>query len=272
MAEYSIVQIAPHAYFLNDEGQSSFYLVEGSERAAVIDTGITPGGRILPTIQKLTQKPLILALTHAHIDHFHHMDEFDTVYMSHREFELSDEMLTMMMAGKPLKLRETIDIRTGSTIDLGGEVLEVCEVPGHTPGSVVFWAQQRNLLFTGDAIGSGYGVWMQTPCAVPLTEYRDALIGLQRWLVERGGRMRFYGGHHMQQFLSAAVPGYNPLNMGLLADLIDLVDQLITGEIVGRPSNVDKTFSTEQIYYASFGRAEIQYLKSMLAPHTPCAE
>ncbi len=268
MAEFSTVQIAPHAYFLNDEGQSSFYIVEGSERAAVIDTGITPGGQILPTVRKLTSKPLVLALTHAHIDHFHHMDEFDTVYMSHREFELSEEMLSMMMAGKQLKLHETIDICTGSTIDLGGETLEVCEVPGHTPGSVVFWARERNLLFTGDAIGSGYGVWMQTPCAVPLTEYRDSLIHLLHWLVERGGRMRFFGGHHMQQFLSAAVPGYNPLNLGLLADLIDLVDQLLKGEIVGRPSNVDKTFSTEPIYYASFGRAEIQYLKSMISSQT----
>lgn len=264
MAEFATVQIAPHAYFINDEGQSSFYVVEGNDRAAVIDTGITPGEQILPVVRRLTDKPLVLAVTHAHVDHMHHMDEFDTVYMSRREFEMSEEMLTLMMAGKQLKLSETIDIRTGSGIDLGGEVLEVCEVPGHTPGSVVFLAREQNLLFTGDAIGSGYGVWMQVPCAAPLEEYRDALIHLLRWLVERGGRMRFYGGHQMQQFLSTAVPSYNPLNLGLLADLIDLVDQLIRGEIVGRPSNVDKTFTTEQIYYASFGRAEIQYLKSSL--------
>lgn len=265
MSEFATVQIAPHAWFINDAGQSSFYVVEGGERAAVIDTGITPGERILPVVRGLTDKPLVLALTHAHIDHMHHMDEFDTVYMNHREFELSEEMLHMMMGGKQLKLAETIDIRTGSRIDLGGEVLEVCEAAGHTPGSVVFWAQAQNLLFTGDAIGSGYGVWMQTPCATSLEEYRDSLVHLLRWLVERGGRMRFYGGHQMQQFLSAAVPSYNPLNLGLLADLIDLVDQLIRGEIVGRPSNVDKTFTTEPIFYASFGRAEIQYLKSMLA-------
>ena len=55
---------------------------------------------------------------------------------------------------------------------------------------------------------------------------------------------------------------------GLLADLIDLVDQLLKGESVGRPSNVNKTFSTEPIYYTSFGRVEIQYLKSMISSQT----
>ena len=47
----------------------------------MIDTGITPGEKIKPLIEKLTSKPLILVLTHAHVDHFYHMDEFETVYI-----------------------------------------------------------------------------------------------------------------------------------------------------------------------------------------------
>ena len=190
------------------------------------------------------------------------MDEFETVYMNHREFEMGDELLSFMMAGKNLDLEHTIDIRTGSIIDLGGQTIEVCEVPGHTPGSVVFWNPQQNLLFTGDAIGSGYGVWMQVPGATPLEKYYKNLVQLLGWLTERGGRMRFYGGHHYQQFLSRAVPQFNPLNLGLLADLIDLVDKILAGEIIGRFSDVQKTFTPEPILYANFGRAEILYLAS----------
>ncbi len=41
-----------------DAGNSSFYVVEGEEKkAAVIDTGITAGTKILPVIRELTDKP-----------------------------------------------------------------------------------------------------------------------------------------------------------------------------------------------------------------------
>ena len=259
MQDFRITRIGENIYHILDSGDSSFYVVEGSERAAVIDTGITPGGKILPTIRSLTQKPLILVVTHAHIDHFHHMDEFDTVYMSHREFRLPEEFLAGMMAGKALALQSTIDIRTDDVIDLGGNALEICEVPGHTPGSVVVLERKGQHLFTGDAIGSGMGVWMQVPGATPLEQYYKSLTGLLKWLVARGGRMQFYGGHNYQIFQSTLIPGYNPLSMGLLCDLIDLVDQVVQGKIVGRASNVDKTLTMEPALYASFGRAELQY-------------
>lgn len=57
--------------------------------------------------------------------------------------------------------------------------------------------------------------------------------------------MKFFGGHHTQVFESTAHPVYNPLSLGVLADLIDLVDQVIHGENLGRPSNA-KPFSKEQ--------------------------
>lgn len=262
--DFRITRIEEGVYSILDAGEASFYAVEGEELAAVIDTGITPGAQIMPVIRTFTQKPLILVLTHAHVDHFHHMDEFDTVYMCHEEFKMPGEVLTEMMAGKTLKLRETLDIRTGSSIDLGGEILEICQVPGHTPGSVVVLAKKKNLLFTGDAIGSGYGVWMQVPGALPLETYFNSLTKLMKWLMDRGGRMKFYGGHNMQQFQSTHITGYNPLNMGLLADLVDLVDKVVKGEIVGRDSNADKVFTLEPTRYACFGRAELQYLESRI--------
>lgn len=259
MQNFRITRIGENIYHILDSGDSSFYVVEGAERAAVIDTGITPGEKILPVVRSLTQKPLILVVTHAHVDHFHHMDEFDTVYMSHREFQMPEDFLNGMMAGKTLALHDTIDAHTDDVIDLGGNALEICEVPGHTPGSIVVLERKGQHLFTGDAIGSGMGVWMQVPGAVPLEKYYESLVGLLKWLVARGGRMKFYGGHNYQIFQSTLIPGYNPLNMGLLCDLIDLVDQVVQGKIVGRVSNVDKTLTLEPALYASFGRAELQY-------------
>lgn len=262
MQNFRITQIADRTWHILDKGESSFYVVEGSDKVAVIDTGISPGQKIMPIIHTLTQKPALLVVTHAHIDHFHHMDEFEQVYMNHEELQMPKDFMDEMKAGKDLKLAETIDIRTNDRIDLGEETLEICQVAGHTPGSIVVLAKERQILFTGDAIGSGYGVWMQVPGAIPLTAYRESLKNLIYWLVERGGRMKFYGGHNMQQFQSTLILNYNPLSMGLLTDLLDLVDQVVEGEIVGRPSNADKVMSPEPTFYASFGRAELQYRKS----------
>ena len=261
---FQIIEIARDTYRILDADEDSFYLVVGDERAALIDTGVTPGVQIRPMLAEITDKPIVLVLTHAHVDHFHHMDEFDTVYMSHEEFHMPTDMLREMMMGKTLDLAGTIDIHTDDIIDLGGEQLEICRVPGHTPGTVVVLAKQRNILFTGDAIGSGYGVWMQVPGALPLEDYYESLRQLMRWLVLRGGRMTFHGGHDLQQYQSTLVRNYNPLGMGLLADLIDLVDGILRGEIVGHLSNEAQSFGMEPAYYASFGRAEIQYLRSRI--------
>jgi hydroxyacylglutathione hydrolase len=264
MQDFRITQIDENAYSILDAGDSSWYVIEGEDRAAVIDTGVSPGLSIMPVVRKLTSKPPILVVTHRHIDHMYHLPEFDTAYMCHDEFLIPEKTWDVMFPDCTVDVSKTIDIQDDSVIDLGGEKLLICKVPGHTPGSVVVLDEKRQLLFTGDAIGSGYGVWMQVPSAISLEEYYISLMHLFKWLVDHGGRMHFYGGHNYQQFQSTLIPNYNPLNMGLLADLIDLVDGLVRGTIIGRASNADKVMSLEPALYASFGRAEIQYAPSRI--------
>ena len=163
MEGFQVTEIGEKIYCILDAGNSSFYVVEGEEKAAVIDTGITAGAKILPVIRELTDKPLLLVITHAHPDHMYHIDEFDEVYMCHEEKKMDPEMLVMLTAGKLKPWEEIHDIRTDSVISLGGTELAVCQTPGHTPGSVVVLETKQNYLFTGDAIGSGCGVWMQVP-------------------------------------------------------------------------------------------------------------
>ena len=177
MEGFQVTEIGEKIYCILDAGNSSFYVVEGEEKAAVIDTGITAGAKILPVIRELTDKPLLLVITHAHPDHMYHIDEFDEVYMCHEEKKMDPETLTMLTAGKLKPWEEIHDIRTDSVISLGGTELAVCQTPGHTPGSVVVLETKQNYLFTGDAIGSGCGVWMQVPGGTSLEVLRfHALI------------------------------------------------------------------------------------------------
>ena len=93
MEGFQVTEIGEKIYCILDAGNSSFYVVEGEEKAAVIDTGITAGTKILPVIRELTDKPLLLVITHAHPDHMYHMDEFDEVYMCHDEKKMDPETL-----------------------------------------------------------------------------------------------------------------------------------------------------------------------------------
>lgn len=63
MEGFQVTEIGEKIYCILDAGNSSFYVVEGEEKAAVIDTGITAGTKILPVIRELTDKPLLLVIT-----------------------------------------------------------------------------------------------------------------------------------------------------------------------------------------------------------------
>lgn len=260
--KHRITRVCPNIYYILDQGEASFYVVVGSQKTAVIDTGITEGEKIRPIVEALAQNtnPILLLLTHYHYDHSYHMGEFETVYMSHRELPLCSGNLAGGNA-----FERTIDLESGMVFDLGGEQLETLLVPGHTPGSAVFYAKQADILFTGDAIGSGYGPSMFSKgISESLKDYCQNLLTLQKWLVERGGRMRFLGGHQYQQFQSKLIVGYNPVNMGYLGDLIDLVDKVSRREVVGHASDFPHVLAFEPMRYASYGRAELTYMESNL--------
>lgn len=258
--QFDIMKIRPQVWRILDQQQNTFYLIEGRDKAAVIDTGVTVGGQIMPILQSLTAKTMILILTHAHIDHFYHMDEFETVYMCHDELMMPEWFLRDMMADKKLRLQETVHIDTDSVIDLGDRTLEICKIPGHTPGSIAVFDAKDDLIFTGDAIGSGCGVWMQLPGSTSLRQYSESLSFFLRWLLRKTESPQFWGGHCLQRWQSAKIPGDNPVTVGLLTDLIDLVNGLLRGNIeswdIRLPSAVR---AGDRACNAAFGRAEITF-------------
>jgi len=259
MDKFKIRKMTDTVTEITGADRDSFYLVEGEEYAAVIDTGVSPGTEITPFLRTLTRKPLILLLTHAHIDHIHHMDEFESVYMCHDELQMDPEFLRQMMGGKDLDLVSTTHVSTGDVIDLGGRILEVCQVYGHTPGSVVFYDKKEDLLFSGDAFGSGCGVWMQLGCSSDLEIYRRSLTEFIRWAVQKSPTMTILGGHYHQRWESRAHPGDNPMTLGVVADLLSLTDKIIKGEIQGKPLQMEERLAPNGALRAAFGRAEMLY-------------
>lgn len=66
------------------------YLTEGDNAAALLDSG-SGFGNLKDCIDGLTDKPLIVLLTHGHVDHAMGADEFQTVYMSRKDHDIFKE-------------------------------------------------------------------------------------------------------------------------------------------------------------------------------------
>ena len=155
------------------------YLVLGADKALLIDTGFGLSD-LKAYVRTLTDLPLMVVNTHVHPDHSGGNGQFDVVYVGEHETpETDDGVLFYNIPGQ----RDACDavkrggsyrfvhLRDGEGIDLGGRVLRVVEIPGHTPGSIALFDENTRLLLSGDAILKRvfYGA------GVPLSTYRAAL-------------------------------------------------------------------------------------------------
>ena len=217
------------------------YVVEGKDRALVIDAG--GSGSDLPAyVQTLTDKPLDLLITHGHGDHTAAAAQFDSVYMSSKDFDLIRPYVPFSdFASSGIK-----DLKGGDIFDLGGVSLEVLALPGHTPGSVIVLDRERQLLFGGDAMGSG-SLWMQLPESGSVEAYIDEIRAVEESVAGLDG-LKLLLGHSCMMGRYA--------DAGYITDTRIAAEKILSGEI-GEPS--DKT-DFPGAYTASYGQmTEFRY-------------
>lgn len=143
-------------------------LIEGSERAMLIDTGF-PIGNIKAVVHELIgDKPLIVANSHCHTDHSGGNSLFERVYcyeMEAPELERAmgkDYRTAKFGRNEPAFCREdllppgeyeVVPCKNNTCFDLGGgHEVELIFLPGHTAGGCVFLDKKNRILFSGDAI------------------------------------------------------------------------------------------------------------------------
>jgi hydroxyacylglutathione hydrolase len=124
----------------------SLYLVEGNDRAVLIDAG-TKIVDLDKIVASITKKPIMLVATHAHPDHTGSaISYFPELYIA------PGDASSQFLANYRGRVNE---LKDGETIDLGGRSLEVVFTPGHTPGSTTFIDKKAGFGFSGDSFGSG---------------------------------------------------------------------------------------------------------------------
>ena len=222
---------------------SDIYLLVGEKEALLIDLSNpvqwadNAAESLRSLVAERTQgKPLTITFTHNHGDHTGMLPAF--VEDPDVRFALPETDFRRLADRFPEA--QCRFINEGETFDLGGMEVEAIGVPGHTAGSMVFLLKGHDLLFTGDAVGSGHGVWLFNRDA--FYQYVSAVPYLIEALEERGvnpDRLQIYGGHYWQKdWLS--LPKGREMGMEYLREMKTLLDEIESGTAATEPSNLGR--------------------------------
>ena len=219
-------------------GEVFGYLVEGDERAILIDTGCGIGD-LKGYVDTLTDKPLKVLLTHGHLDHAPGAVQFDEVYLNKKDHE----MLSIHSAperrfgfakgtdgAKNYTMEDVLpaedasryhDLNDGDVFDLGGMHIEAVAFPGHTQGSMAFWMQEERILLTGDACNPF--TFLFGPAALGLNSYERSLKTVQAKMAGKYDRV----------LVSHGIGEVASRNM--IEDNLQVVADIRSGNVVNTP-------------------------------------
>ena len=139
--DYQIVQMDHNTWRIEDGGVR-FFLLAGTEKALLVDSGMQVRNA-KEIAQTLTDLPVSLLNTHADMDHIGSNEEFASFYMHPAEEDLYRK------AGRP---GTVIPVDDGDELDLGGRILRIIHLPGHTPGSIAVLDTANRVLISGDPV------------------------------------------------------------------------------------------------------------------------
>lgn len=192
---YTDTPITGHITRISDGTDVCEYLVQGSERAILIDTGYGLGD-LRAHVEGLVTGPYDVVCTHGHVDHASGAAQFDEVYLNEADWELYRRHTTVQnrreflegrfpelvqdMASEdfvPQRTAPFLPLEDGQVFGLGDIHMRAIHVPGHTHGMMVLVDEEERVAFFGDACG----VFTLTifPEATTIAEYRESLVRLQ---------------------------------------------------------------------------------------------
>lgn len=212
--------------FMN--GSENMYLLEGEEKALLIDTGYGVGN-LRAYVEKLTDKPILVTNTHFHPDHSGGNGEFERVYLS-RGAEIDAPSVNnpgavpFDLTKLPYPDYEKMDIGEGDRFELGGRAVEVLDVkPAHCNSSLFFLDRGHRMFFCGDELEAAQ-VMMFDNSSNPDAPYevKERLLNFQA----NSRRIK-----ELSTEFDYLLPNHNgyPIAKSYIDDYIELVDAVFDG-------------------------------------------
>ena len=174
-----ITRLRPNVHRIDDAGDSTCYLITGSERSLLVDTA-NGYENLHEIVRSLTDLPVIVVNTHGHGDHI-----FGNVYFEEAWLHPADNALYDMFFGYAKEEMDKHNLRPcsvkpleiGQIFDLGGVQLEVVDLKGHTAGSIGLLDKAGRIIYTGDGLNTH--LWMQLDHSLPMATMLETFRALK---------------------------------------------------------------------------------------------
>lgn len=220
-----------NTWFINFmNGRQNMYLLEGRDRALLLDTGYG-AGNLRSFVETLTSKPIIVVNTHFHRDHAGGNGEFEEVLMSAGALvdgpEWMDDKLAFDLSMLPHPDYKKTFLSDGELIDLGGRIIEVMEAkPAHCNSSLFYFDRTEGMVFCGDELEAEQVLmYIYTIKPIGTTPIRERLMNL------RANTERLLSRSNEFEWLLPCHNGF-PIDKSYMNDFIGLVDGIFSGEAV----------------------------------------
>jgi hydroxyacylglutathione hydrolase len=225
----TITKLEDNMWIIETSNNCTMYLVEGTEKALLIDTG-TRINHLDTAIGSITKKPLMVVITHAHGDHAGSIEFFPEIWMHPADTVL----LQRSYKGK------VHFVQDGDIFDLGGTQIEVSHMPAHTPGSIVLLDRKAGNCYSGDAFGANH-VWLQLKPLSPMQTYVNSCRKMEKLM--DGGITKVYCGHY--------VYAKKPYDKSYITAMRQLAEALINGTAPEAQPYSSKTGCANPMYVTS---------------------
>lgn len=244
------------------------FLVEGTERAAIIDTGVG-AGNFREYVKSLTTLPFDVILTHGHVDHAGGAGGFEKVYLSEYDWTLEKIHCTKEMKVNYVKFAapffeeklkeggvflegnpEFLCLKDGMEFHLGGITLQMIRVPGHTEGMMCVLFKELRTLLLGDACNDRTFLFEQEACSI--VQYQESLRKLQK-NDEKYDKVWFSHGPLEQE------KGVVEESLSLTEEILKREDEQIPFEFMGQTAYMAKSVGEDGIHRVDGKHGNIIY-------------
>lgn len=241
-------EFEPGVFEIDEFDCASIFVIVGTERALVLDTGVGIGDLRWVIENRITSKPYDVVITHNHADHVGGATSFDSIWIHEKdqdfhgplsganlEFRKNYAHLIATRENKYYSYDPEQDIvawkrepvkkilRDGQVFDLGSRKVTIYHCPGHTAGECVAIDDKSRILFLGDACNRN--LLLEKPEDTTVREAAgNAYAALARIQAMSNQYDTIYNFHHDFRGIGS------PLRNEVLADAVTCLKNLSEGK------------------------------------------
>jgi glyoxylase-like metal-dependent hydrolase (beta-lactamase superfamily II) len=198
--------LTAHTLTYNPWQENTYIISAENGECIIIDPGCLDKheqDHLVKYMEEKNLKPVRLLNTHLHLDHVFGnqfvCEEFNLWPEAHQGDEFWIEQTVSYAAQMGIQLNEKPPalkayLTHGQEIEFGGSIIKVLHIPGHSPGSVVFYCEKEGFVIVGDVLfKESIG-----RADLPGGDFDSLITGIKENLMTLPDEVKVYSGHGPQ--------------------------------------------------------------------------